>query len=134
MPRPERFGNIQALAWLNAIVEDDLGDESEGENICEGLDQGSANSNQVRPTWEVIFLNGSDSETNIDSLEQLILHHANLSAQAVAVMIQVLQQKRRMMGLLQAPWKVDWLLKTKQNGNTLNFFQNPEVSYKPRTF
>ena len=57
MPRPKRFSNIQALAWLNAIAEDDLGDGSEGENICEGLDQGSANSDQVRPTWEVISLN-----------------------------------------------------------------------------
>ena len=39
--------NIQALAWLNAIAEDDSGDESEGENACEGLDQGSANLDQV---------------------------------------------------------------------------------------
>ena len=70
MPRPERFSSIQAPAWLNAIAEDDSGDESEGENICEGLDQGSANSDQVRPTWKVISLNGSDSETDIDSLEQ----------------------------------------------------------------
>ena len=43
MPRPERFSNIQALGWLNATAEDNLGDESEGENICEGLDQGSKN-------------------------------------------------------------------------------------------
>ena len=47
MPRPERCSSIQALAWLNAIAEDNSGDESEGENICEGLDQGSANSDQV---------------------------------------------------------------------------------------
>ena len=39
MSRPERFSNIQALAWLNAITEDDSGNESEGENICESLDQ-----------------------------------------------------------------------------------------------
>ena len=70
MPRPERFSSIQALAWLNAIAEDNWGDESEGENICEGLDQGSANSDQARPTWEVISSDGSDSETDIDSLEQ----------------------------------------------------------------
>ena len=56
MPRPERFSNIQALAWLNAIAENDSGDESEGEHICEGLDQGSENSDQVRPTWKVISL------------------------------------------------------------------------------
>ena len=60
MPRPERFSNIQALAWLKAIAEDDSGDESKGENICEGLDQGSTNSDQARPTWEVISSNGSD--------------------------------------------------------------------------
>ena len=47
MPRSERFSNVQALAWLNAIAEDDSGDENEGENICEGLYQGSANSDQV---------------------------------------------------------------------------------------
>ena len=44
MPRPERVSTIQALAWLNAIAEDDLGDESERENACKGLDQGWANS------------------------------------------------------------------------------------------
>ena len=71
MPRPERFSNIQALALLNAIAEDDSGDESERENICEGLDQGSENSDQAWPTWEVISLNGSDSETDIDNLEQI---------------------------------------------------------------
>ena len=47
-----------------------MGDESEGENICEGFDQGSANSDQVLPTWEVISSDGSDLETDIDSLEQ----------------------------------------------------------------
>ena len=40
MTRPKRVCSIQALAWLNAIAEDDSGDESEGENICEGLYQG----------------------------------------------------------------------------------------------
>ena len=70
MPRPERFSSIQALAWLIAIAKDDSGDKSEGENICEGLDQRSANSDQARPTWEVISLDGSDSETDINSLEQ----------------------------------------------------------------
>ena len=71
MLRPERFSNIQALAWLNAIAEDDSGNESEGENVCEGLNQGSANSDKVQPTWEVISSDGSDSETDIDSLEQI---------------------------------------------------------------
>ena len=33
MTRPERFSSIQALAWLNAIAEDDSGDENEGENV-----------------------------------------------------------------------------------------------------
>ena len=50
MKRPERVSSIQALAWLNAIAEDDLGDESKGENVCESLDQGSANLEQVQPT------------------------------------------------------------------------------------
>ena len=49
MPRPEQLSSMQALAWLNAIAEDDSGDKSEGENICEGLDQESANSDQARP-------------------------------------------------------------------------------------
>ena len=51
MTNPERVSSIplvQAPAWLNAIAEDDLGDESEGQNVCDGLDQGSANSEQVR--------------------------------------------------------------------------------------
>ena len=47
MLMPERFSSIQALAWLNAIAEDNSGDETEGENICEGLDQGLANSSSV---------------------------------------------------------------------------------------
>ena len=33
MPRPERVSSIQALAWLNAIVEDDSEDEIEDENV-----------------------------------------------------------------------------------------------------
>ena len=70
MTRPERVSSIQALAWLNAIAEDDSGDKSEGENVCESLDQGSANSEQVRFTWEVISSDGSDLETDIDHLEQ----------------------------------------------------------------
>ena len=70
MTRPERFCSMQALAWLSAIAEDDLGDESEGQKVCEGLDQGSANSEQARPTWEVISSDGSVSETDIDDLEQ----------------------------------------------------------------
>ena len=47
MPRPERVSSIQALAWLNAIAEEDSENESKGENVCEGLDQGSANLDQV---------------------------------------------------------------------------------------
>ena len=70
MPRPERVSNIQALTWLNAIAEDDSGDESKSENICESLDQGSANSDQVRLIWEVISSDGLDSDTNIDDSEQ----------------------------------------------------------------
>ena len=35
MPRPERVSSIQAIAWLNAIVKDDSGDESEGENVVQ---------------------------------------------------------------------------------------------------
>ena len=62
MTRLERVSSIQALAWLNAIAEDDSGDESKGEIVCEGLHQGSANSEKVRPTWEVISLDGSDSD------------------------------------------------------------------------
>ena len=35
MPRPEQVSSIQALAWPNAIVEDDSGDESKGENVVQ---------------------------------------------------------------------------------------------------
>ena len=70
MTGPERVSGMLALAWLNAIAKNDLGDKSEGENVCESLDQGSANSEQVRPTWEVISSDGSDSETDIDDLHQ----------------------------------------------------------------
>ena len=112
---------------------DDSGNESEGENVCEGLDQGSANSEQVRPTWEVIFSDGSDSETVLMTWSKLILHHVNLSALIVAAMIQLLQHKRRVMGLLQTPRRLDWLRGTKPNGNTSNFLQNRGVGYKLRT-
>ena len=70
MTGPERVSSIQALAWLNAIAEDGLGNESEGENVYEGLNQGLVNSEQVRPTWEVISSDGLDSETDIDDLQQ----------------------------------------------------------------
>ena len=46
---------------MKAIAEHNSGNESKG-NVCEVLDQGSANSEQVRPTWEVISSDGSDSE------------------------------------------------------------------------
>ena len=70
MTRPERVSSIQALAWLNPIVEDDSGNESEGENVFQGLDQGSANLKKVRPTWKAISSDGSDSGTDINDLEQ----------------------------------------------------------------
>ena len=38
---------------------------------------------------------------------KLILHHVNLSALAVAAMIQVLQHKRRAMGLIQTLRKLN---------------------------
>ena len=38
--KTRRVSDIQALAWLNAIAEDNSGDESGDENVCEGLDQG----------------------------------------------------------------------------------------------
>ena len=49
-PETRTLARYPSLSWLNAIAEDDLGDESESENVCQGLDQGSANSEQVRPT------------------------------------------------------------------------------------
>ena len=42
----------------------------ERKNVYKGLEQGSVHSEQVRPTWKVIFSDGSDSETNINDLEQ----------------------------------------------------------------
>ena len=79
MLRPERVSNIQALAWVNAIAEDDPGDESKSENICESLDHGSANSDQVRLTWKVISSDGSDSHQILILMtwSKLILHHVN---------------------------------------------------------
>ena len=53
---------------------------------------------------------------------ELILHYVNLSALAVAAMIQVLQHKSRVMGLLKIPRKLDWLLRTEQNVNKSEFF------------
>ena len=38
--------------------------------FVKAFDQGSENSDQVRLTWEVISSDGSDSETDIDNLEQ----------------------------------------------------------------
>ena len=118
---------------LNAIAEDDSEDESESENVFEGLDQGLANSDQVRPKWKVISSDWSNLETNIGDLEQTDSVSCQLSALAVAAMIQVLQHKRRVMGLLQTPWKLDWLLRTEQNVRTLKFFQIRGVGYKLST-
>ena len=47
MLRLERISSIQTLVWLNAIAENDPWDESAGENVCEGLYQVWANSDQV---------------------------------------------------------------------------------------
>ena len=133
MPRPERFSSIQALAWLSAIAEDDSGDESEGENICKGLDQGSANSDQDRPTWEVIYSDGSDLEIDIDSLEQTDSASCQLVSSGSGSNDTSTAAEEQGDGLLQTPRKLDWWLKTEQNGNTSNFLQNREVSYKLRT-
>ena len=52
------------------ITEDVSGDESDDKNLCEGLDQGSANSDKIQLTWKLIFSDGSDSGSDIDVLEQ----------------------------------------------------------------
>ena len=122
MPRLERVSSIQTLAWLNAIAENDPWDESAGENVCEGLYHGSANSDQVRLTWKVIPSHGSDSKIDIDNLEQTYSASCQVSALAVAAIIQVLQLKRRVMGVLQTPRKLDWLLRTEENVRTSKFF------------
>ena len=120
MPRLERVSSIQTLAWLKVIAENDPWDKSAGENVCEGLYQGSANSDQVRLTWEVIFSHGSDSKIDIDNLEQTDSASCQLSA--LAAMIQVLQLKRRVMSVLQTPRKLDWLLRREQNVKTSKSF------------
>ena len=117
---------------LNAIAEDDSEDESEGENVFEGFDQGLANSDQGL-TWKVIFSDWSNSETDIGDLEQTDSVSCQLSALAVAAMIQVVQHKRKVMGLIQTPRKLDWLLWTEQNVSTSKFFQNRGVGYKLST-
>ena len=54
MSRPERHSSVQALAWLNAIAENDSGGEIEDEYVGEGLDQMSANLEQIQPIPEVL--------------------------------------------------------------------------------
>ena len=122
MPILERVSSIQTLARLNAIAENNPWDESAGENVCEGLYQGSANSDQVQLTWEAISSHGSDFKIDIDNLEQTDSASCQLSALTVAAIIQVLQLKRRVMGVLQTPQKLDWLLRTEQNVRTSKFF------------
>ena len=133
MPRPERFGNIQALAWLNAIAENDPGDESKGKNSCEGLNQGSANLDQVRPTWEVISLNGSDSETDIDSLEQIESASCQLVSSGSGSNDTSTAAEAQGDGLTPNTLEIGLVAKTEQNGNTSNFLQNRKVSYQLRT-
>ena len=128
MPRVKRVSSIHAQAWLNAFAENDSCDESASENVCEGLHSGSANSDQVRLTWEVIPSYGSDSKIDIHDLEQTYSASCQLSALAVAAMIQVMQFQRRVMGVLQTTRKLDWLLRTEQNVRTSKFFQNRGVA------
>ena len=71
----------------------------------------------------MISLDGSDSKIDIDDLEQTDSASCQLSALAVAAMIQVLHHKCRVIGVLQTPRKLDWLLRTEQNVRTLNFFK-----------
>ena len=80
----------------------------------------------------MISSGGSDSDTDIDDLEQTDSASCQFSALAVAAMIQVLQHKRRVMSLLQTPWKLDWLLRTERKGSTSSFFQNRGAGYKLR--
>ena len=122
--KSERVRSIQALAWLNAIAEDDPRDENGGENVCEDLDQGLTNSDQVRSTWEVISLDGSDSETDVDDLEQTDFASCQLVSSGSGYNDTCLAAQAQVMGLLQTPQKLDWLLKTEQSENTSNFFQN----------
>ena len=70
----------------------------------------------------MISSHGSDSKIDIDNLEQTDSASCQVSALAVASMIQVLQLKRKVMGVLQTPRKLDWLLRTEQNVRTLKFF------------
>ena len=51
MARPERISCMQALAWLNAIAEDNSGCESKGENICEALIRGNSSVTQDVKKW-----------------------------------------------------------------------------------
>ena len=52
MLRPERVSNI-ALAWLNAIAEDDPGDKSKSENICETLDGRGQRGQQIQTKFDL---------------------------------------------------------------------------------
>ena len=99
----------------------------------------------------MISLDESDSETNKDDLEQidsascqLVSYGTGINTVHVHAVLQymyrvlqhytqVLQHKRRVTGLLQTPRKLNWLLRTEQNGNAPNFLQNREIGYKLRT-
>ena len=114
-------------------IAEDSKDESGGENVYEGLNQGSANSEQVRPTWKVIFLNGSDSETVINDLKQtdsILCQLVSFGSDSNDTNIATQAQSD---GFTPKPRKLDWLLGTEQNWYTSNFLQNQGVGCKLRT-
>ena len=51
----QNVSSVQHLAWLKAIAEDNLGVKRENKHVCEGLDQGSANWEQIQPIREVFI-------------------------------------------------------------------------------
>ena len=52
----QNISSVQYLAWLKAIAEDNLGVKRENKHVCEGLDQGLANWEQIQPIPEVFIL------------------------------------------------------------------------------
>ena len=123
MTRPERVSSIQALAWLNAIVEDDSGNDSEGENVFQGLDQGSANLEKVRPTWKVISSDGSDLETDINDLEQTDSASCQLVSFGSGSNDTSTATQTQGDGLTPITSEIGLVAKDGKTGNTSNFLQ-----------
>ena len=81
----------------------------------------------------MIFLDGSDSETDIDDLEQTDSAPCQLVSSGSSSNDTSTTTQAQGDGLTPNTSKLDWLLRTEKNGNTSNFLQNRGAGYKLRT-